>query len=212
MHEQPVETTLYSLAADPPRKRKRPRAERHLSLFRVGVLAIAGRRELCLIRNVSAGGMLVRAYSEIPAGTPVSIELKQGQSIAGTAKWVDGECVGVAFDKPVDVISLISPGDQGPRPRMPRIEVDCVATVRDGAKIVRTRGLNVSQGGVRVESKSELPVGANVIVSLSGLSPEPGVIRWKDGACYGIAFNRVLPVGQLVAWLRDRQQRLQATG
>jgi hypothetical protein len=204
--DQPLETTLYSLDATPPRRRQR-RAERHLSLFRVGALTVGDRRELCLIKNISAGGMLIRAYSAIPAGAEVSIELKQAERVTGTARWVDGDSVGIAFDQPIDVLSLISMPAEGPRPRMPRIEVDCLATLRDGANMLRTTAVNISQGGVRVRSTAEIALGAEVILSLGGLAPEPGVVKWREGDCYGIAFNRVLSITQLVAWLQARSDR-----
>ena len=55
MDQQPVETTLYSLSESPPPAPDRRTDERYLSLFRVGTLTIGDRRELCLIRNMSAG-------------------------------------------------------------------------------------------------------------------------------------------------------------
>jgi hypothetical protein len=192
---------------DDDRPKRRPRAKRHLTLFRVGALTIGDRRELCLIKNVSSGGMLIRAYSDIPVGTRLSIELKQGESVSGRAQWVDQESVGVCFDQPIDVLSLISPRHEGPRPRMPRIEVDCFAAIRDGATVVRARALNISQGGLQVRSSAELTPGAEVVVSLTGLAPEPAVVRWRDRDTYGISFNRVLSITQLVAWLQARQER-----
>ena len=95
MNEQPVETTLYSLDDSAPSAPDRRSGERHLSLFRVGALTIGDRRELCLIRNVSAGGMLIRAYCAIEPGERITIELKQGEPIHGTARWAKDECVGV---------------------------------------------------------------------------------------------------------------------
>ena len=212
MHEEPVETTLYSLDRAPPKRRHRKRDERHLTLFRVGALTVGGRRELCLIKNISAGGMLIRAYSEIPVGTPLCIELKQGEPISGVARWVENESIGVSFDRPIDVVSLISISSKGPTPRMPRIEVDCAVTVRDGANMVRGRVSNISQGGLRIETSGELAVGAAVIVTLSGLAAEPAVVTWNADDCYGLAFNRVLSVTQLAAWLKTQQQDRSVVG
>lgn len=210
--EQPVETTLYSLATLPPGMPERRHDERHMSLLRVGSLLIDGRRELCLIRNISAGGMLVRVYSAIAAGSRVSIELKQGEPIEGTILWAKEELVGVSFDAPIDVISLLATPTNAPRPRMPRLEVHCTAWVRDDAVVHRTRVINISQGGVRVEAQNGLPVGAQVTVTLPGLSPEQGVVRWNDGGACGITFNRVLALSQLVGWLGDQQERQRAVG
>ena len=84
LNEQPVETTHYSLDAKAPQPGQRRKSDRHLSLLRVGTLIIGDRRELCLVKNVSAGGMLVRTYSDIGEGTNLSIELKQGAPLSGT--------------------------------------------------------------------------------------------------------------------------------
>ena len=210
LDEQPVETTLYSLATLPPGMPERRQDERHMTLLRVGSLIVGERRELCLIRNISAGGMLIRVYSAIAPGTRVSIELKQGEPVAGTTLWAKDELVGVSFDEPIDIVSLITAPSDAPRPRMPRLEVHCTAWVRDDAVVHRTRVVNISQGGVRIEAPNGLPVGAQVTVTLPGLSPEQGAVRWNDGEACGITFNRVLGLPQLVAWVGEQQERQRA--
>jgi hypothetical protein len=212
LDEQPVETTLYSLDSGTPEPEERRTGERHLSLLRVGALMIGDRRELCLIRNISAGGMLIRAYSKIQAGTRLSIELKQGEAVSGFARWTKDECIGVSFDSPIDVLALISNTNDAQRPRMPRIEVHCTAWIREDATVHRVTASNVSQGGIRVESSAELPVGADVVVTLNGLPPQAGVVRWKDQSSYGIIFNRVIALSELVAWLREQRERPRASG
>ena len=212
LHEQPVETTLYSLSESVPPPPERRAGERHLSLLRVGLLAIDGRRELCLIRNVSTGGMLIRAYCDIVEGTRLSIELKHGEPIVATAKWTQDECVGVSFDQPIDILALLSSSEEGPKPRMPRVEVDCTAWVRVGADMHRARAVDISQGGLKVEARKDLELGAAVVVSITGLDPCPGVVRWAEDGAYGITFNRVLPLSVLVSWLQDQRGRMRAAG
>jgi hypothetical protein len=210
LDEQPVETTLYSLQHEAPDVPERRSGERHLSLLRVGSLMIGDRRELCLIKNVSAGGMLIRAYCPVETGTRITIELKQGEPIAGTAKWTKDDCVGVTFDEPIDILALLSTAD-GPRPRMPRVEVDCTAWIRVDADVHRARAVNISQGGIKIECRSEIAAGADVIVSLNGLPPCPGIVRWSDGGAYGVTFNRVLALPELVGWLHDQREQIRAT-
>jgi PilZ domain-containing protein len=212
LDEQPVETTLYSLATVPPGKPERRADERHMTLLRVGSLIVGERRELCLIRNVSAGGMLIRVYSAIAPGTRVMIELKQGEPVHGTTLWAQDELVGMSFDEPIDILSLIETPANAPRPRMPRLEVRCTAWVRDGAVVHRTRAVNISQGGLRVEAARTLPAGAQVTVTLPSLPPEQGVVRWNDGECCGITFNNVIALPQLVAWLGHQHERQRLAG
>ena len=210
MDNQRVETTLYSLDESVPAGAERRTSDRHLSLLRVGSLTIGDRKELCLIKNVSAGGMLIRAYSSIEPDTRITVELKEGEPVSDTARWSEGDCVGINFDEPIDIIGLLSSPLGGQCPRMPRIEVHCTAWVREGATVHRTKAVDISQGGIRVTSAKELAIGAEVIVTVVGLAPIAGAVRWNNNDSYGVMFNRALDLGVLVAWLQDQQERERA--
>ena len=184
----------------------RREGERHLTLFRVGSIIIGERRELCLIKNISAGGMMIRAYCAIAEGTPLSIELKSGQPVSGKVSWTSDQNVGVAFDAPIDVIEILSASADGPRPRMPRVEVACIATVRDGANVYRLPLCDVSQGGMKVKGDPVLEHGRDLIVSLPGMEPRPAAQRWRQDGHMGISFNRLIPLAQLVTWLQDARE------
>jgi hypothetical protein len=205
VEEEPVETTIYSLAPTAPAQPDRRESERYLSLLRVGAIVVDDWRELCLIRNISAGGTMIRAYSSIAIGTALTIELKQGDPVRGIVRWVENGLTGISFDTPIDVMQLLSPPGEGPRPRLPRIEVDCTAWVREDGDVIRSRVLNISQGGTCVEARAPLTIGENVVVTLPGLTPAAGVVKWADGETYGLAFNRPLVLSELVAWLQDQQ-------
>ena len=212
MQEQQVDTTLYSLSEAAPAPLDRRDGERHLTLFRVGSIIVEDRRELCLIKNISSGGMLIRAYSAMTVGTAVSIELKRGEIISAQISWVRDDNVGIAFDAPVDVVDLLATSMEGPRPRMPRIEVRCIASVRQDGNVYGMRARDVSQGGIKVESDRELNLGDEVVVTLPGLPPSRGVVRWKQAGAYGINFNRLLALSDLVSWLHGQRELLRKAG
>ena len=205
MDEMPVETTLYSLSDRAPAPDDRREGERHLTLFRVGTMVVDGRRELCLIKNISAGGAMLRLYSEsIRLGQQLTVELKCGQPLSGKVAWVQSPNVGLVFDTPIDVVAMLSQSEDGPRPRMPRIETSSFCTLREGATIVRARACDISQGGIKVETDASFARNAEVVVSLPGLPPQPGVVRWTSDGCAGITFNRLLPLPGLIDWLKAR--------
>ena len=208
VQEQPVDTTIYSLSHAAPSPAERRDGERHLTLFRVGSIIIEDRRELCLIKNVSAGGMLIRAYSPLKPGAAVAIELKQGEIIDAKVNWAKDDCAGIGFIEPVDVVDLLATSMDGPRPRMPRIEVCCIASVRQDGSVYGMRARDVSQGGIKVDSQRDLKIGADVVVTLPGLAPVQGVVRWKETGSYGITFNRLLALSDLVGWLQDQRELL----
>lgn len=209
MNSQPVETTLYSLSDAPPAPSAdadRRDGERHMTLYRVGSILVDERRELCLIKNISAGGMMIRLYCSIAEGTAVTVELKSGQPISGRIGWVRDHHAGIAFNQPIDVVDILSSTMEGPRPRMPRIETNGFAMLREGVNVLRVRTCDISQGGMKIESEAILPQGTDVIVTLPGLDPQPGITCWNDNGFTGITFNRLLPLGQLVAWLHDQRE------
>lgn len=209
MAKKLVDTTRYSLSQATPQCPDRRAGERHLSLLRVGALVIGGRRELCLIRNISAGGMLIRPYSPIAEGTGVSIELKHGESVNGVARWSKDMLVGVEFDRQIDVLVLLVPSGDGPKPRMPRVDLNCSALLRHDGDVTRVEVVNISQGGTCIATSAELTVDGDVVVTLPGLHAAAGVVKWKEDGQYGISFNRVYPVHELMAFLKEQQQEEQ---
>ena len=74
------------------------------------------------------------------------------------------------------------------------------------------RASDISQGGIKVESLTILPRGSDVVVTLPGLAPVPGVIRWIDEGFCGVTFNRLIALPQLVNWLQEQRGGLRAVG
>jgi hypothetical protein len=205
MYEEQVETTGYSISAAAPVQPERRADERFVRLLRVGAIKLDGRRELCLIRNISAGGAMIRAYSSLEVGTSVTVEFKHGNCIAGQVHWNENDFTGIHFDEPIDVLALLATDATGPQPRLPRIELECSAWVRQQARLICARVVNVSQGGLCVRSPMPLELGGDVVATLPGLTPAPGVVKWGKDGTYGIGFNRPLVLKELVEWLKERQ-------
>ena len=197
-------------AHGPPDRDYIDRDERQVRIYRVGALTVAGQRELCVIRNVSAGGLMLTSYSAIEPGTRIAVEFKQGDPVRGEVAWSNGNSVGVRFDEPVDVGAILACPADGPRPRMPRIGIASQFTIREGDDLHQVEALDISQGGVCIESKAMLTIGADVVVRIEGLPPEGAVVRWRNGDCYGLGFNRLLSVTSLAAWLREHRDGARA--
>ena len=198
--------TIFSFSEKaPPPPEERRRDPRHLTILRVGALITNSGRELCLIRNISAGGVMAHVYSRQVEGETVSIELKSNQRIEGTVAWVRGSNVGIQFHVPVDVGGMLSSGasdENGWRPRLPRVEVDRLATLRVGARLYGVNTRDISQGGVKIETDQPLELAAEVVLTLDRFRPVHGVVRWCDEGLAGIMFNQLIPFAELMAWLR----------
>jgi hypothetical protein len=202
-----VEETGFSFSEQVPAPPERRNQERHLRILRVGVIFIDGRRELCLIRNISSGGLMAHVYSSVVAGQEVAVELKTNQRVHGRIAWVKDSNAGVAFDEPVDIAELLANPpvlDNGWRPRPPRVEVQRLGTLRAGAQTRRIRSRDVSQSGAKLEIDQPLQVGADIVLTLENFRPIAGVIRWQEGGVCGVEFNQLIPFGELIDWLKQR--------
>ena len=201
-----TEETIFSFSEEaPPPRRGEDGAGRRLRTLRVGTITIDGRRELCLIRNISAGGLRAHVYSPLKEGQKVSVELKTNQQTSGSVNWVDGNSIGIEFSEPIDVEELLAAqacGDTGWRPRMPRVEVDRLGELRIGARIYPINSCDISQGGIRVEIDHPLRVGDAVVLTLEKWRPIQGMVRWYSEGKGGISFNQVIPFQELMGWLR----------
>jgi hypothetical protein len=207
LNQMEVEETSFSFSTATPSPPDRRRDVRHLRILRVGTMITGAKRELCLIRNISAGGLMAHIYSPMRPGEHVRVELKSNHSLTGEVAWVKDGNVGVTFDEPIDVEAMLSnPAllDNGWLPRMPRVEVDWLATVRSGAKTIWVTLRDISQGGVKFEADESVPAGQPCVLTIDKFRSVHGMVRWCEGGFGGIAFNETIPFQELMHWLRTR--------
>jgi hypothetical protein len=198
--------TGFSFSNAVPLPPERRSDERLIKILRVGTLIIDGSRELCLIRNISAGGVMAHVYSRLQPGQRVIVELKATQPVAGRVIWVRDAEAGIQFDTAMDVAELLAnPAvlDNGWRPRTPRVEIDRMATLRAGARTYWVHARDISQSGVKVETDNPPPADTEIVVAIEGLRPIPGIVRWSSDSACGIAFNQLIPFGELIEWLKS---------
>jgi len=200
-----IEETSISLATEAPPPPDRRQQQRHLTILRVASLIVDGTRELCLVRNISAGGVMAHVYRHLDVGTRVSIEIKNDDPIPGKVIWESDSNVGVAFDEKIDVPDLLATSkllSDGRLARRPRVEIKRLAQIRCGAEVYFVDALDISQGGVKVAMEQNLPNDADVVVTLDGFRALPGIVRWSGGGHCGISFIQVIPIAELCEWLR----------
>ncbi len=206
--EDRVVETGFSFSTDVPGPPERRTSERHIKILRVGTVVVDGRRELCLIRNISAGGVMAHVYSPLLPGQHVSIELKTSQPVTGRVVWMRGGNAGIQFDSPVDVAELLATPqgvDNSWRPRTPRVEIDRMATLRAGARTWWVHARDISQSGVKIETDAEEApaAGEDLVITLEGFRPLAGQVRWSAGGQCGISFNGLIPFADLIDWLKQ---------
>jgi hypothetical protein len=145
---------------------------------------------------------VIRAYCQLRLGDRVQLELKGHRPVAAAVASAGGTVTTIRFDQAIDVQRLPRGGGDGPPPRMPLGDVRATALIRRGACVTRAIVHNVSQGGISAESKGEFEVGTAATVSLPGIEPRPGLVRWSSRSGCGISFNGPVGLAMLVEWLQ----------
>jgi hypothetical protein len=210
--EEDISRTEISFQPEVPAMERRSDDRSKISVYRSATLRWSGYEALCLIRNISPGGLMGKLHTSLPPGEPVTVEIRSGNHIAGRIAWAHDGHVGVQFDERIDVLEVLHApvhGEPGLIQRMPRLRIACpVSLVAEGMRVTVTL-IDVSQGGVKVEADF-LREDDEVIVGVRGLDPRRGVVRWSHDGRAGIAFLAAVPFDVLAKWALDRQAELAA--
>lgn len=178
--------------------------ERFTTLFRVARVVMAdGAQHLCLIRNISAGGMMLETYAPFDTGSAVRVEPKGSEPVSGRICWVKDRHAGVAFDAPIDVAAYLNPPQPAAAqetPRGPRLTVRRRARLRVGAMWHLVDLLDLSQKGAKVQSDLPMEMDAAVELMVDRLAPLSGRIRWITEDRIGIEFSSAIPLAELAEW------------
>jgi hypothetical protein len=204
--EAAFDSTTVSLSTTVPRPLERREDERVPAMLRIGKLVDAdGTQQLIRIKNMSAGGVMAMV-TQVPAvGDQVQIEVSS-QKIPSTVVWTREDMAGFKFDQNVDLGELLAGRKPrlGFRPRPPRLEIACKASVRVGKVYYTVDVHDISLGGMKVEPIDEYCVGKKVIVVVESLRPIKGEVRWYADRRAGIVFDKPLDFDELSEWVGKR--------
>lgn len=200
------ESTTVSLSTAVPRPAERRTDERVPAMLRVGKLTFAnGSEQLVKIKNLSAGGVMAIVTRAPEVGEQVNIELSS-QRIPASVVWIRDDMAGLKFDQNIDLGELLAGRKprHGFRPRPPRLEIPCKASVRVGKTYYTVDVHDISLGGIKVEPIAEYCVGKKVLVVVESLRPLKGEVRWYSDRRAGIVFDAPLDFDELSEWVGKR--------
>jgi len=200
------ESTTVSLSTGVPRPSERRSDERVSAMLRVGKLVDArGQQQLIKVKNLSAGGLMAIAPHPPEVGEQVEIELSS-QKIPVSVVWIRDDLVGLKFDQNVDLGELLAGRKPrlGFRPRPPRLQIACKASVRVGKLYYSVDVHDISLSGIKVEPIEEYCVGKKVVVVVESLRPIKGEVRWYSDRLAGIVFEKPLDFDELAEWVGKR--------
>lgn len=181
-------------------------AHRFLTVLRVGKLMSGQSQQLCLIRNISAGGLMAHVYAPTQVGERVEIELKADQPLTGEIVWLRDDHIGVRFDGEIEVQSILTGRStaDGRKPRAPRIEVSGRARLKINNFYYRVELRDLSQGGVRVELDDPPRVGDDAVITIEGMEQMSAIVRWAQDGEVGLSFIKPIAFDTLIRWLDEQ--------
>ena len=200
------DSTTISLSTAVPRPTERREDDRVSGALRVAKLTGAsGAQQLVRVKNLSAGGLMGIVPNIPEVGDRVDVELSS-EKIPASVVWIRGDVVGLKFDQNLDLGELLAGRKprHGFRPRPPRLEIACKASVRVGKLYYSVDVHDISLGGMKVEPIEEYCVGKKVIVVVESLRPIKGEVRWYKDRRAGIVFDKPLDFNELAEWVGKR--------
>jgi hypothetical protein len=173
--------------------------------FDAAAIYLAGTRQDCQIRKISALGVTVTSNVAPALGDCVAVELATGQRAAGKVAWTGRDELGVRFDDSIDVIALLNRKlvSQAPERRtMPRLEVRCLAHIKCGEHFSPAILRNISANGLQLEAEELPAIGTYVAVFVEGLNIPAGEVVWSRGKLAGVELFEELSWTSIIPWVR----------
>jgi hypothetical protein len=192
--------------ADSPDRRSGLRA---LSILRVGRVVWDDLDQLCVVRNISPGGIMLECLHAPAVNQTVLVELRSDKRMTGQVRWASEGKVGIQFDREINVEQMLRE-DRSPllrvRPRAPRfVRRGEMRLIVDG-ETVPARVTDISIVGVSCRPELPVKAGEPIVAALDGVGATNAEVRWVRGDLTGVRFEKPLPWKAFMHWL-DRTPR-----
>lgn len=203
--ETMLESTTFSLSTSVPRPLERRSDGRLPAMLQTAKLQSASGEQLVRVQNLSAGGLMAIVSVPPAVGEAVHIEFS-AQKIPASVIWTRDDHIGLRFDQNVDLGELLAGRKprHGFRPRPPRLDIACKASIRVGKLYYNVEVHDISLAGMKVEPIEEYCVGKKVIVVVESLRPVKGEVRWYHERRAGVVFDNPLGFDELTEWVGKR--------
>lgn len=159
---------------------------------------------ICVIRDVSAAGISLRGFHELPRSGPLQIELQTGETHAIEEVWRRGHEAGFRFVEQVEVHNLIAEAGRFPK-RQLRLAVSFPVTISAGLQLHQGELTNISQQGARIECASQFAIDQPMRITGERLPELVARVRWRRQGTYGVVFDNTFSLNQLALFAASLQ-------
>lgn len=175
-------------------------AQRYTLLLLTAKLIAPSGEFLCILRDVSATGLKVRLFHDLPDVAEWQLELGSGARHWLKPVWQADGHAGFRFaDAPIDPHRLMDQ-DAGPFPKRHvrlRLELPVMLWADGAARAGRL--CDLSQLGAQIEAEPPLALRQLVRIEAPGLPLRHARVRWRRGTAHGLVFHEAFRLDELAA-------------
>jgi len=176
-----------------PECRQSPRS---MPIIRPAKLIVDKRETLCVVLNISEGGVRIRLFHPLPTHSCLAIEFDNGERHALEFIWQRGEQIGCSFAAPADLAGLLTPNG-GQRARLPRVLLELSGVLySDGVK-TQISLRDISQRGAAIDCPAWLMIDETVRIECPELPTIRAKVRWRRPPRYGLVLERIFSLADL---------------
>jgi len=190
-------------------ERDRRAFARSRSVYRPAIIETAKYSGFCMVKDLSPEGVMTETCANLSEGDPVRLGFTEHEMIAGKVVWSAGGRLGIKFDHPIDVSTILVGSAVEEPSRAPRLPIDCTVDIGDNVTTIQNHVLNVSTKGFRIRS-SAFKVGQKLSVEITGMPSKKAVVRWTGEEEAGLEFLIPLTYDELETWAIQRQSSARA--
>jgi hypothetical protein len=171
-------------------------AQRFALLIRTAKLVCDSGEYLCVVRDISASGVRLRLFHDLPTAGTIALQLANGYTYPLECVWQRDDHAGFRFTEVIDVHQFMEEPSNWPR-RPIRIEFAVAATtIADdvaGAAVVH----NISRYGAKIESERFLALQQKIVLDIAGAARINASVCWRSGRNYGLVFRQTFTFEEL---------------
>jgi hypothetical protein len=172
-------------------------AKRFALVLRAAKLVAISGEYLCVLRDVSAGGVRIRLFHDLPPGAQFQLELGSGVAYVIEPVWQRSGYAGFRFAAgKIDASDLIR--EASPFPKRPiRLRLERPGLLALDAEQRAATVSDISQHGAQIEVMPCLAVGERVRLAVPGLPPRTARVVWRRRRVHGLAFEQAWRLDEL---------------
>lgn len=177
-------------------------AERFSPVMRTAKVLCGHTEYICLVRNISATGTALRFFHKPPRDETLWLEMANGYRAEIQCLWRDGDQAGYQFSNPIEIADLLDAPGIHSRPDI-RIKLGVSGAISANGIVSWATILDLSQTGARIETDASMAVRQLVYMTIDGLTPRVGHVRWRDGQAHGLVFQQSLGLVELARLVHE---------